>query len=186
MFRVWVFDSQTTPGTTDSGSGGNRRQRSLIEISNTGLATFVAIFGCVVLFMRLVLSRVARDICVVVRSAIARFSRFTDFDFPLDCNRSLRSARSSRCVRISRCAVQVSVATDRICGLPSRAGCLPLFQVRDCRAVSAATRPWFRSSWYRLDVSRLNSIPDMFGFKNSARRICSVPSSATFETAIAG
>lgn len=175
MFRVWVFDSQTTPGTTDSGSGGNFRHRSLFEISstfelsNTRVATCVAIFGCVTLSVGSVLSRVAQDVCVVVRSVFARLSCVPDFVFPLDCIRSLR------------CAVQVSVATDRSCGLPSRVGCLPLFPVRISRAVSAAARPLFR-----LDVSRLNSIPSHFGFTNAPRRICSVPSSATFETAIAG
>jgi hypothetical protein len=89
-------------------------------------------------------------------------------------------------VSLVRSAVQVFDATDRFDDLPLRRGCSRVSPVRFLFAVDSIVRPdSVVCPPHRVAVSRLRLISVPLYFLNVAQRVCSVPSSATIETAIA-
>ena len=125
MFRVWVFDSQTTPGTTDSGSGDNSRYVLLFSAVISKVATCLALFVVRGLFTLVIstaaisveaaISRVAR-VSLFVRSLRLRLPGLLDRLFQLGFVNSLRSA-----VPASDSTCRFVTAVLRVCSVPSSA-----------------------------------------------------------------
>lgn len=213
MFRVWVFDSQTTPGTTDSGLEGDFQNACLFAFFQSSVATFVAAFvslvnaGSVVKASPSVFFSDLPEFFSGAFSAGTAFSRVAwkrivcvlSICVLSICVRSIpvRSVCSTYCrqlnllpdfgfVSLVRSAVQVFDATDRFDDLPLRRGCSRVSPVRFLFAVDSVVRPDpVVCPPHRVVVSRLRLISVPLDFLNVAQRVCSVPSSATIETAIA-